>query len=48
VSWLSAFGEAYLARYLAEFDFRYSNCIAFMIDDIVRTNKAVRVLPVSA
>lgn len=34
--------EAHLARYLKEFDFRYSNRIALGINDAMRTNEALR------
>ena len=34
-------GEAHLHRYLAEFDFRYSNRIALGVNDNDRTNKAL-------
>jgi len=34
--------EAHLHRYLAEFDFRYSNRMALGIDDATRTNKALK------
>jgi hypothetical protein len=34
--------ERHLHRYLAEFDFRYSNRIAVGIDDAERTAKAVK------
>lgn len=34
--------EAHLARYLAEFDFRYSNRVALGIDDEARTNELLR------
>ncbi|MDO9472987.1 MAG: IS1595 family transposase [Caulobacter sp.] len=34
--------EAHLARYLAEFDFRYSNRIALGIGDTMRTNELLR------
>src|SRR5580692_1587821 len=33
--------EAHLHRYLAEFDFRYSNRIALGVDDVERTQRAV-------
>lgn len=35
-------GEQHLQRYLAEFDFRYSNRVALGIDDEVRSNEALR------
>ncbi len=35
-------GEGHLHRYLAEFDFRYSNRVKLGVDDLVRTEKAVR------
>lgn len=35
-------GEQHLQRYLAEFDFRYSNRKSLGVDDILRTEKAVR------
>lgn len=34
--------EAHLSRYLAEFDFRYSNRIALGVNDTDRTNEALR------
>jgi transposase-like protein len=34
--------EAHLHRYLAEFDFRYSNRIALGVDDVARTERAIR------
>jgi len=34
--------EKHLHRYLAEFDFRYSNRIALGVDDIERTERAIR------
>jgi ISXO2-like transposase domain len=34
--------EDHLHRYLAEFDFRYSNRIAHGVDDVERTERAVR------
>ncbi len=34
--------ERHLHRYLAEFDFRYSNRIALGIDDVERTERAIR------
>ena len=34
--------EAHLSRYLAEFDFRYSNRSGLGIDDAMRTNEALR------
>ncbi len=34
-------GEAHLHRYLAEFDFRYSNRVRLGVDDMTRTEKAV-------
>jgi transposase-like protein len=34
--------EAHLHRYLAEFDFRYSNRIAIGVDDANRTDRAIR------
>jgi len=34
--------EAHLARYLAEFDFRYSNRSGLGVDDDLRTNEALR------
>jgi hypothetical protein len=33
--------EAHLKRYLAEFDFRYSNRVKLGIDDVARTDLAV-------
>ena len=35
-------GEAHLHRYLAEFDFRYSNRIALGVDDTERTARAIK------
>ena len=35
-------GEKHLHRYLAEFDFRYSNRIALGVDDTERTSKALK------
>lgn len=35
-------GENHLQRYLAEFDFRYSNRVGLGVDDVERTNRAVR------
>src|ERR1700730_9815561 len=34
--------EEHLHRYLAEFDFRYSNRIALGVDDVERTERAIR------
>jgi transposase-like protein len=34
--------EAHLKRYLAEFDFRYSNRVALGVNDTMRTNEALR------
>jgi hypothetical protein len=34
--------EKHLHRYLAEFDFRYNNRIAVRIDDVARTDSAIR------
>lgn len=34
--------EAHLHRYLAEFDFRHSNRIALGVDDVERTERAIR------
>jgi len=34
-------GEQHLQRYLAEFDFRYSNRNALGVDDVLRTEAAV-------
>jgi hypothetical protein len=34
--------EKHLHRYLAEFDFRYSNRIALGVDDVQRTERALR------
>jgi hypothetical protein len=34
--------EAHLKRYLAEFDFRYTNRIARGVDDVARTDLAVK------
>jgi hypothetical protein len=33
--------EAHLHRYLAEFDFRYSNRVRLGVDDVARTEKAL-------
>jgi hypothetical protein len=33
--------ERHLHRYLAEFDFRYSNRIALGVDDVERTERAI-------
>jgi hypothetical protein len=35
-------GERHLHRYLAEFDFRYSNRIRLGVDDVERTERAVK------
>ena len=35
-------GEAHLHRYLAEFDFRYSNRIALGVNDDMRTDEALK------
>jgi hypothetical protein len=35
-------GEQHLQRYLAEFDFRYSNRVALGIGDVERTERALR------
>ena len=35
-------GEQHLQRYLAEFDFRYSNRVALGVDDAERTTRAIR------
>ena len=35
-------GEKHLHRYLAEFDFRYSNRVALGIDDQARTARALK------
>jgi hypothetical protein len=34
--------EKHLHRYLAEFDFRYSNRVAVGIDDVARTTRALK------
>jgi ISXO2-like transposase domain len=34
--------EKHLHRYLAEFDFRYSNRVALRVDDEARTSRALR------
>lgn len=34
-------GKKHLHRYVAEFDFRYSNRIALGSDDVVRADKAL-------
>lgn len=34
--------EAHLKRYLAEFDFRYSNRVALGVNDTMRTDEALR------
>ncbi|MCE3288168.1 MAG: transposase of ISMdi18, family, partial [Caulobacter sp.] len=36
--------EAHLGRYLAEFDFRYSNRIALGITDTMRTEEVLRAI----
>ena len=33
------YGEKHLHRYLAEFDFRYSNCVALGCNDLMRAEK---------
>jgi hypothetical protein len=35
-------GEQHLHRYLAEFDFRYSNRIKLGVDDTERTRRAIK------
>jgi hypothetical protein len=35
-------GEKHLHRYLAEFDFRYSNRVALGVDDPARTTRALK------
>jgi ISXO2-like transposase domain len=35
-------GEQHLHRYLAEFDFRYSNHVKLGIDDTERTRRAIK------
>jgi len=35
-------GERHLHRYLAEFDFRYSNRIALGVDDVARADLALK------
>jgi hypothetical protein len=35
-------GERHLHRYLAEFDFRYSNRVAMGVNDLARTDAMVR------
>ena len=35
-------GEQHLHRYLAEFDFRYSNHIKLGVDDTERTRRAIK------
>jgi hypothetical protein len=35
-------GDRHLRRYLAEFDFRYSNRIALGVDDVMRTMRAIK------
>jgi transposase-like protein len=35
-------GERHLHRYLAEFDFRYSNRVARGVDDVARTERAIK------
>ena len=35
-------GEKHLHRYLAEFDFRYSNRVRLGVDDVERTERAVK------
>ena len=34
-------GEKHLHRYLAEFDFRYSNRVALGVNDVVRAERAI-------
>jgi len=34
-------GERHLHRYVAEFDFRYSNRVALGVDDMTRTTRAI-------
>ena len=36
--------EAHLSRYLAEFDFRYSNRFALGVNDTMRTDEALRMI----
>ncbi|MFN5482770.1 MAG: IS1595 family transposase, partial [Brevundimonas sp.] len=36
--------EAHLSRYLAEFDFRYSNRVALGVNDTMRTDEALRMI----
>jgi hypothetical protein len=35
-------GEQHLHRYLAEFDFRYSNRVKLGVDDTERTQRAIK------
>jgi len=35
-------GDRHLKRYLAEFDFRYSNRIALGVDDVMRAERAIK------
>jgi hypothetical protein len=35
-------GDRHLHRYLAEFDFRYSNRVALGVDDVMRTMRAIK------
>ncbi len=35
-------GDRHLHRYLAEFDFRYSNRVALGVDDVLRTMRAIK------
>jgi hypothetical protein len=35
-------GEQHLHRYLAEFDFRYSNRVKLGVDDTERTTRTIR------
>jgi transposase-like protein len=35
-------GDRHLPRYLAEFDFRYSNRVALGVDDVLRTMRAIK------
>lgn len=34
--------DCHLHRYLAEFDFRYSNRVALGVDDVMRTMRAIK------
>ena len=36
------YSEKHLHRYLSEFDFRYSNRVALGVDDVARTERALK------